>query len=128
MYRTTEPVPLHGTWKTLLRIHDGRTLTAVPVYLPADQAIGAEEVPAEDGGTRSAVPEKEILQRELKDDSPAWLWTAANLVVLVCTLALIAAIAWGVGRYSRRASHREPCPDALTDGPRDRSSVGSGLA
>jgi hypothetical protein len=25
-YRTTEPVPLHGTWKTLLRVHDGRQL------------------------------------------------------------------------------------------------------
>ena len=77
-YRTTEPVPLHGTWKTLLRIHDGRTLTAVPIYLPADEAIGAEEVPAEDGVTRSAVPETEILQRELKDDSPGWLWAAVE--------------------------------------------------
>ena len=116
-YRTTEPVPLHGTWKTLLRIHDGRTLTAVPIYLPADEAIGAEEVPAEDGVTRSAVPEKEILQRELKGDSPGWLWTASNLVVLLCTLALIAAISWGVGRYSRRGSRQEPYPDAPADTP-----------
>ena len=29
-----------ATWKTLLRIHDGRTLTAMPIYLPADEAIG----------------------------------------------------------------------------------------
>jgi hypothetical protein len=121
-YRTTEPVPLHGTWKTLLRIHDGRTLAAVPIYLPADEAIGAEEVPAEDGVTREAVPEKEILQRELKDDSPGWLWTASNLVVLLCTLALVAAISWGVGRYSRLAGRREPYPDTPADAPDDAAS------
>ena len=73
-YRTTEPVPLHGTWKALLRIHDGRMLTAVPIYLPADEAISAEdEIPAEDGMTRAAIPEIEILQRELKD-SGGGLW------------------------------------------------------
>ena len=127
-YRTTEPLPLHGTWKTLLRIHDGRTLTAMPIYLPADEAIGAEEVPAEDGVTRSAVPEKEILQRELKEDSPGWLWGASNLVVLFCTLALIAAISWGVGRYSRRAGRREPFPDVPADAPGDRPRIATGQA
>jgi hypothetical protein len=110
-YRTTEPIPIDGTWKALLRIHDGRTLTAMPIYLPEDQALGEEEIPAEDGMTRSAIPEIEILQRELKE-SGGELWAVANLVVLACTLALIAAISWGVGRYSRRARTREPFPDA----------------
>jgi hypothetical protein len=41
----------------------------------------------------------------------------SNLVVLFCTLALIAAISWGVGRYSRRASVREPYPDTPADPP-----------
>ncbi|SNR72702.1 hypothetical protein [Blastococcus mobilis] len=117
-YRTTEPVPLHGTWKTLLRIHDGRTLTAMPIYLPADEALGEDEVPAEDGMTRAAIPEIEILQRELKN-AGGGLWAVSNLVVLFCTLALIATISWGVGRYSRRAGVREPCPDALADPPAD---------
>ncbi|WP_347059744.1 hypothetical protein ABC795_04670 [Blastococcus sp. HT6-30] len=106
-YRTTEPVPLHGTWKTLLRVHDGRVLTAFPIYLPQDEAIPADEIPARDGMTRSALPEIEILQRELKD-SGGGLWLLSNLVVLACTLALIAATAWGVGRYARRAAVREP--------------------
>jgi hypothetical protein len=125
-YRTTEPVPLHGTWKTLLRIHDGRTLTAVPIYLPADEAIGEDELPAEDG-TRSAVPEVEILQRELKDATGS-LWTISNLVVLVCTLALIAAISWGVGRYARRAGERDPYADGPAEGStsdHDATSQGS---
>ena len=64
-YRTTEPIPVHGDWKALLRIHDGRMLTAVPIYLPEDEALG-EEIPAEDGMTRGAIPEIEILQRELQ--------------------------------------------------------------
>jgi hypothetical protein len=120
-YRTTEPVPLHGTWKTLLRIHDGRTLTAMPIYLPADEALGEDEVPAEDGMTRGAIPEIDILQRELKD-SGGGLWAVSNLVVLFCTLALIAAISWGVGRYSRRASSREPYPDTPADAADDSAS------
>jgi hypothetical protein len=113
-YRTTEPVPLHGNWKTLLRVHDGRVLTAFPIYLPEDEAIPADEIVAEDGMTRQAIPEIDILQRELKD-SGGGLWAMANLVVLACTLALIAAISWGVGRYSRRASVREPFADEPAD-------------
>jgi hypothetical protein len=116
-YRTTEPVPLHGTWKTLLRLHDGRTLTAVPIYLPEDEVIGAPAVPAVDGVTRDAIAEKDILQRELNDDVPGWLWTVSSLFVLVCTVALVAAIAWGVGRYARRAAVREPYPDVPADAP-----------
>jgi hypothetical protein len=128
LYRSTEPVPLHGSWKTLVRIHDGRTLTAVPIYLPADEAIGEEEIPAEDGTVRSAIPEVEILQRELKETGGG-LWAVANLVVLFCTLALVAAMSWGVGRYSRRASIREPYPDAPADAPGDSASrIASGQA
>ena len=117
-YRTTEPIPVNGTWKALLRIHDGRVLTAMPIYLPEDQALGEGEIPAEDGMTRAAIPEIEILQRELKDTGGG-TWALANLVVLFCTLALIAAISWGVGRYSRRASAREPFPDTPADPPAD---------
>ncbi len=116
-YRTTEPVPLHGQWKTLLRLHDGRTLTAVPIWLPADEAIDAEQVPATDGVTRAAVPEIDILQRERDLGAPGWLWAASNLVVLLCSLALIAAIGWGVGRYSRRSSAGEAFPDVPVEAP-----------
>ena len=113
-YRTTEPIPLYGDWKTLLRLHDGRTLTAVPIYLPADQAIPAPAITATDGMTRKAIPEIQILQRERKSGGMV-LWTIANLVVLACTLALIAAISWGLARYSRRAAAGDPYPDTPAD-------------
>jgi hypothetical protein len=127
-YRTTEPVPVYGDWKTMLRLHDGRALTAVPIYLPEDPAIPADEIAAEDGMTRQAIPETEILQRERKD-SVGWLWTGAGLVVLVCTLALITAMSWGVARYSRRASAGEPFPDTPADPGADAAArAPSGLA
>jgi hypothetical protein len=115
-YRTTEPVPLHGSWKTLLRIHDGRMLSAVPIYLPADEALQEEEIVAEDGMTRETIPEIEILQRELQN-SGGGVWLVANLVVLACTLALIAAMSWGVARYGRRAQELEPFPDTSAEAP-----------
>jgi hypothetical protein len=93
----------------------------MPIYLPADEALGEDEIPAEDGMTRAAIPEIEILQRELTG-SGGGLWAVANLVVLFCTLALIAAISWGVGRYSRRASVREPRADTPADFPADSAS------
>ncbi|MCW2699025.1 MAG: conserved rane protein of unknown function [Blastococcus sp.] len=124
-YRTTQPIPVDGDWKALLRIHDGRTLSAIPIYLPADAAIPADAMAADDGMTRGVVPEIEILQRELKS-SGGGLWLLANLVVLACTLALIAAMSWGVARYSRRAAGAEPFPDAPADQP-DASRADSDL-
>lgn len=46
MSDATVPPPLTGDGKTLLRVHDGRMLTATPVSLPADDAIGAEQADA----------------------------------------------------------------------------------
>ena len=124
-YRTTRPIPVHGDWKALLRLHDGRMLSAVPIYLPADAAIPADEITADDGMTRQAIPEIRILQRELTN-SGGGLWLLANLVVLVCTLALVAAISWGVARYAKRAGERDPFPDVPADEP-EPTRADSGL-
>jgi hypothetical protein len=117
-YRSTEPVPVTGDWKTLLRLHDGRVLAATPVYLPADDAIDAPEIPAEPTSTRAFVPEVELLQRERDLDAPAWLWATSSLVVLACTLVLVLALAWGVARLSRSiaaAAFREESPLAAQE-------------
>jgi hypothetical protein len=49
---------------------------------------------------RDFVPEITILQRERNFDHPSWLFTAASIVVLICTLILIAALTWGAGRIN----------------------------
>jgi hypothetical protein len=100
-YRSTGPMPVSGSWKTLLRVHDGRTLAAVPIYLAGDPGIGAEEVPAEASMQRPFVAETTILQRERSPDIPASLWLIGCLVVLVCSLAMVAGISWGAGRLDR---------------------------
>ena len=100
-YRSTRPVPIWGQWKTLLRIQDGTTMAGVPIYLPADPGINAEAVPAELTSTRPLVPEITILQRERNLDHPTWLFAAGGVVVLICTLILIAGLTWGGGRINR---------------------------
>jgi hypothetical protein len=101
-YLTTEPGPVWGSWKTLLRLHDGTTLAAVPIFLAADPGIGAPEVPAQASMTRPFVAEITILQRERKPDTPMVLWTVGGVVVLVCTLIMIGGLTWGAGRINRR--------------------------
>ena len=110
VYRTSEPMPLHGQWKTMIRVHDGRTLAAVPLYLPADPAIGAPRVPAPAEFTRALQGEQAILQRELNTDVPGWLWLACSLVVLLCTLALVLSLGWGVARIARRLPEPATAP------------------
>ncbi len=100
-YRTTKPMPISGDWKTLVRLQDGRTLTAVPIYLPADTVLGEPEIPALGTVTRDAVNEKILMQRELKEGVPDSLWGSASAVVLICALALVLTLGWGVSRVSR---------------------------
>jgi hypothetical protein len=102
-FRSTEPIPVHGEWKSILRLHRGRALLGVPVFLPEDRAIPAPEIPALPRFTRPFSDETAILQRELKDDVPGWLWAAASMVVLAFALAFVAALSWGIARVGRRA-------------------------
>jgi hypothetical protein len=114
-YRSTQPVPIWGAWKTLLRVQDGTTMAGVPIYLPADPGINAQAVPAELTSTRPFVPEITILQRERNLNHPTWLFAAAGVVVLICTLILIAALTWGGGRINR--TEEEPARLSEPVGP-----------
>jgi hypothetical protein len=111
-FRSTQPIPVWGSWKTLLRVQDGHTMAGVPIFLPADPGIGAEETPALASSTRPFVQELTILQRERNGNHPSWLFNVAALVVLFCTLVLIAVLTWGAGRINARESFTgsEPTP------------------
>lgn len=106
-WESTQPVPVGGNWKTLLRVQDGRMLAAVPVYMPADAPLNVKEVPVEPKFTRDFVPEIEILQRERDFDSPAWMWGVANVIVLLCSLAILTGISVAVSRVSRSIGAHE---------------------
>jgi hypothetical protein len=107
-YRSTQPVPVWGSWKTLLRVQDGYTMTGVPIYEPADDAIPAPEVPALASIDRPFVQEVTILQRERDQNAPAWLFTAGSILVLIFTLMVIAGLTWGAGRLGNAVTEPEP--------------------
>jgi len=115
-YRTTEPIPVHGNWKALIRLHHGNSLTAVPVFLPRDQAIPAKAVPAGDGFTRSFVADHQILQREQKAAAPG-LAVAAYLVVVAIALALLALLVWGLHRLASGGASPRPPREAAARTP-----------
>jgi hypothetical protein len=104
VYRTTKPIPVHGNWKVTLRLHKGRTVAGLPIYMPPDPAIPVKGVPARRSFTRVFVRDKENLQREQKKGVPGFLTTGAYLVVLAIALGLLAALAWGLARFARRSS------------------------
>ena len=121
-WRTDEPMPVTGTWKTLVRLHTPpHGLAAAPVYLPADPAIPARGYPAV-SGPRSLVEESTILRREEKQDVPRWLWGTGYVVVGGLFLALFATVAVGYAGASRQRPH-----DPGAGGPRPRAGrlVGS---
>jgi hypothetical protein len=106
---------VHGEWKSLIRIHDGNAMGGIPVFLPEDPAIPAPQVAASPSFTREVVSEKEILQREVKDDVPGWTWSVASGAVLALYLGFVLIVCWGVGRVARRED--EPPSAGETRGP-----------
>ena len=119
-YRTTEPVPITGDWKTMLRLHRGTALTALPVYLPEDAAIPVKGIPAGERLDRAFGPEQKLLQRERKS-AAGWLWAFAYGVVLLIALSFLAALVWGVHRVSSCAAERS---SVRVDRERERESAG----
>jgi len=100
-YVTTRPVPVYGTWKTMIRLHRGSRLESAALYLPPDSAIPAAGIPARSGVTRAFQADHRLLQRERKHDVPAWLFEAASAAVAAIILALVAWLGWAMLRQAR---------------------------
>jgi hypothetical protein len=101
-YRTTTPIPVYDNWKSTLRLHKGRTVAGLPVFMPADPAIPVKEIPASDRFTRTFVRDTKNLQREQKKGVSPVLTIGAYLIVVGIFVGLIAALAWGLLRFARR--------------------------
>ncbi|HZV74325.1 MAG TPA: hypothetical protein VFF79_11470 [Conexibacter sp.] len=108
VYATTQPIPVSGSWKAMIRFQRGRDLAAIPVAMPADAAIPVGAVPALASTTRAFQPDRHVLQRERRQDVPGWLWGVAGLVVLAITSALLLVLGWGLVRLARRGSGTPP--------------------
>lgn len=109
-YRTEHPVPLYGSWKTLLRLHVAPSeMVSFPLYAPDDTAIEGPQgraVTVENGQTVRTMLESKFLQREKREDVPAWAWTAGYLVVIATWLALILFYGWCYNRAAAPAAPR----------------------
>jgi hypothetical protein len=123
VYRTVKPLPISGSWKSLIRIQQGRVRADVPVYLPADPAIPAALVPAQARVTRAFVSDTTLMQRERKRGVAGWLWSVATGVVLGIIAALLVIIGWGLNRVGGLVSGAPPPNATRAAGRRRRVNV-----
>ena len=119
VYETTKPIPVHGTWKTLIRLQRDNYVAGLPVYLPEDTRDpgpgGARRRPSFE---RPFVDETEILQRELKSDVPGYL--AAIAYSVVAAIVLGAPAAARLGAEPDRPAARTTRPRTGATGARAR--------
>ena len=127
VYRTSEPLPAHGTWKTLLRLQRGNTVAGLPIYMPADSAIPAPAVKAKPSFERSFTDETRILQREQKQGVPGYLAALAYSVVAAIVVGLIVLLGWVLTRIARepggRRKRRPRGPAERTTRPRREATA-----
>jgi hypothetical protein len=107
VYRSNEPIPVYGDWKAELRLHQGRSLLGVPIYLPNDPAIPAKAVAAPPSFERPFVRDKQILQREAKEGARG-LTLIGYAIVLAITLSIIALNAWALVRLATITEEAAP--------------------
>ena len=111
VYRSTQPVPVYGEWKTMVRMHVGRSISGLGIYAPEDRAIPAPAVPAPARFTRDFLSDKQLLQREAKTQGDS-ITNAAYGTVLVLALGLLAMLAWGLHRVGTTAGVKRQGPPA----------------
>jgi hypothetical protein len=112
VYRTSRAIPVHGSWKAMVRLHKGNAMSALPIYAPRDTAIPVAGIAAAERFERRFYSDKELLQREVKTQQ-RWITNAAYGTVLAFALLLIAMLAWGIHRVAATAGRRRdtPLPD-----------------
>ena len=125
VYRTTEPIPVNGTWKALIRLQRDNYVAGVPIYLPEDSAIPAPAVHAPPSFDRPFVDETQILQRELKSGVPGYLAGIAYSIVAAIVLGLLLLLGWVLNRIARPEDgpgRRDPAPARPPSGAREATA------
>ena len=107
-YRTTEPIPVHGDWKTMIRLHKGNSLTALPIYLPARRGDPGRRGP----GPRELQPRlrrraRAPAARAERRQPGRWSRSPTRSSPAIA-LALLALLAWGLHRLARSESAAPP--------------------
>ncbi|MGH2941287.1 MAG: hypothetical protein ACRDLN_00720, partial [Solirubrobacteraceae bacterium] len=86
VYRTTRPIPVHGKWKSMIRLHKGNAILGLMLYAPADTAIPAAGIAAPPRLERSFSSDRKLLQREAKTQEAAITYGAYGTVLAIALL------------------------------------------
>jgi hypothetical protein len=103
-FRSDRPVPVGGAGTTIVRLHRGGELMTVPVFLPADAAIGEPEVSAIDR-TQPFEAETRYLLRETRANDQLLAYLVYALLAVV-GLVWIAAFAVAAARVTASSGSR----------------------
>jgi hypothetical protein len=125
VYRTTEPLPVSGNWKSLIRLQSGDSIIGTPIYMPADPAIPAPGVTARPTFQREFIADSEILQREQLEGVPGWTKVAGYTVVGGIVATIIALLGWILMRLA--SAHSAPEPPATKRSRARRTRIGPSI-
>jgi hypothetical protein len=118
VYHATTPLPLYGDWKSTLRLHTGREVLGLPLFMPADPAIPVKGVPAPTQFTRAFQQDKQLLQREQKKGVSPVLKTIAYIAVLLIAALVAVLLIGGLRRIRRSLGEDQAPPPSPTSGER----------
>lgn len=102
LYQAADPVPVGGSWKTLVRLARKDVMVAVPVFMPADPQIGAEEIPVLPARRAEFRRDTELLMREAHEGA-AWPAPLAYGSILLIALGWVAALTAAFRRLGGRS-------------------------
>lgn len=96
-FRGEHTVPVTGEWKSMVRLASDDTMIATPVYLPADELIGASEVPVEPRREVEFQKDSDLLLREARQGA-AWPAMVAYSTILFVAVVWIVTLSIAVAR------------------------------
>jgi hypothetical protein len=121
-YVSARPVPVTGTWKTMVSLQRGSEVMAVPIDLPADPDIGAPAVPAVPERTERFVRNTVIMLREVRPGAAGTAMVAyAGLAVIVALY--VSLIAFTARRVPPVTSSSPDEPDRYSSTPAWRAGT-----
>lgn len=92
-YATNAPVPVTGSWKSVMRLARDDVMVGAPIYLPEDHEIGASEVPVKRSQTVELVRDTEFLMREAIE-GPAWPALVAYGAIVSLAIMWLLSLGW----------------------------------
>ncbi len=121
-YVSSKPLPITGSWKTMVGLFRGDQVMAAPVYLPADPAFGAPAIPALAERQTSFVRNTKLFLRETKP-GPAWPAIVGYSGLSGVTAVWIGLFVLAVVRMEKQRESASDAPPTLGASPIGRASA-----